>query len=93
VLKGYWRCPYFDCDRTLIGTFPAVIAPIVGPDGSLQSVQRIYTAANLDPHKKTLPPVDTVRGAAVHPLDPADELGIAEGITTALAAFELFGKR
>jgi putative DNA primase/helicase len=43
VLQGHWRCPYYDDGGKLVGSFPAVIAPIVGPDGSLQSAQRVFT--------------------------------------------------
>ena len=64
VLKGHWRCPYYDGTGKLVGTFRAVAAPIIGPDGSLQSVQRIYDA-DLDPRKKIMPPIDTVSGGAV----------------------------
>jgi putative DNA primase/helicase len=89
ALRGDARCLYFDDDRKLIGRFPAVVAPIIGPDGSLQSVHRIYDA-DLDPRKKTLPPVKTITGAAVRLFEPDEELGIGEGIENSLAAHELF---
>ena len=41
VLRGHPRCQYFDADRKLQGRHPAVVAPIIGPDGNLQSAQRI----------------------------------------------------
>lgn len=89
VLLGDARCPYFDDKRNLVGHFPAVVAPILGPDGSLQSVHRIYDA-DLDPRKKTLPPTGTIKGGAVRLFDPDEDLGVAEGIENALAAVELF---
>src|SRR5437762_13068440 len=37
MLLGHARCPYFDEDRKFVGHFPAIVAPILGPDGTLQS--------------------------------------------------------
>jgi putative DNA primase/helicase len=90
VLLGHPACPYFDDDtKRMIGRYPAVIAPITAPDGEIESAHRIYDAA-LDPRKKSLPPVRTIKGAAVRLHEPTDDLGIGEGIETCLAAFQMF---
>lgn len=100
VLRGDARAPYYVLDEEqpknggkpryrLSGRYPAVVAPIIGPDGSLQSAHRIYDA-DVDPRKKSLPPVDTINGGAVRLYEPDEELGVGEGIETCLAAHELF---
>lgn len=88
VLRGHRSLPYI-ADGRFQGCYPAMVAPIVGPDGSLQSAHRTYIA-DLPDRKKVMTPVDTINGAAVRLFPLIDVMGVSEGIETAVACFELF---
>jgi putative DNA primase/helicase len=114
LIRGQHHCPYYEeVIRTpeeiaakpnakkrfkLVGKFKAMVVPVAGADGSLQSVHRVYDAdlgtdekGEPRPRKKTLPPVTTIKGGAVRLFECDEELAIAEGIETSLAVHELFG--
>lgn len=87
VLRGHRACAYYE-GRDYVGKFPAVVAPIIGPDDSLQSAHRIYDA-DVPERKKMMPVVSSVTGAAVRLFDVGDEIAVTEGIETGLAVYEM----
>jgi hypothetical protein len=83
---GYW-----EADR-LIGTFPAMVAPLVAPDGRTVALHRTFLTddgqkAPVPSAKKLTPAAGPIRGASIRLFGPErGVLGIAEGIETAMAA-------
>lgn len=92
VLRLHCALPYWQ-GTEMLGTFPAMVAPIVAPDGRAVALHRTYLTA--DGRKADLPSAKKLTGAA-GPLAGASiplhkpmqgRIGIAEGIETALAAW------
>ena len=92
VLRLHRALPYWH-EGEKLGTFPAMVAPMVAPDGRTVALHRTYLHA--DGRKADVPSVKKLTGAAGSlsgaciPLHGPREgrIGIAEGIETALAAW------
>ena len=81
---------YFELGGAPAIKVPAMLAIITGADGSPQSIHRTFLG-NVSQRKKVMSPVNTIRGGAIRLFEPSEVLGIAEGIETAIAAYELSG--
>jgi hypothetical protein len=78
------------------GRFPVMVAPLLSPKGEAVSVHRTYLAltgekAPVTTVKKLMPAAGSLDGAAIRLITriDSDELHIAEGIETALAAADI----
>jgi putative DNA primase/helicase len=96
LLRLHPALPYWH-GAAKLGTFPAMVAPVVAPDGRIVALHRTYLTE--DGHKADLPSPKKLSGAAgplagaCIPLHKPTRgcIGIAEGIETALAAFMASG--
>ncbi len=91
VLRFHAALPYWH-DGAQLGTFPALVAPIVGRDGSMVALHRTFLTtdgrkADVPSPKKLTGAAGPTAGACVPLFAPVRGcMGIAEGIETALAA-------
>lgn len=92
-LRLHRALPCWDGDKR-IGTFPAMVAPLVQADGRVVALHRTYLAADgrkadVRSPKKLTAAAGPLAGAciALHDLTGCTTVGIAEGIETALAAW------
>lgn len=78
-----------------LGAFDCMVGLIVSPADVPQSYHLTYLAdgakADVPVSRKVMTPVDTVTGGAIRLFPPAEHMGIAEGIETAIAAHMLTG--
>jgi putative DNA primase/helicase len=92
VLRLHRALPYWH-DGEKLGTYPAMVAPIIAPDGRMVALHRTYLTgdggkADVPSPKKVTGAAGLLAGACI-PLHKPTLLciGIAEGIETALAAW------
>lgn len=96
VLRLHRGLPYWHGAEKL-GTFPAMVAPIIAPDGRMVGLHRTYLTADgrkadVPSPKKVTGTAGPLAGACIPLHRPARGcIGIAEGIETALAAWQASG--
>jgi putative DNA primase/helicase len=95
ALRWHPGLKYF-VDGRPAGTYAAMLAIVSTPEGFPATYHVTYLAdgkkAPVGSPRKVLPPVtETIAGGAVRLYPVEDHLGIAEGIETALAVWELYG--
>lgn len=77
-----------------LGEYDVMVGRVDGPDGSPQTYHLTYLAggkkAELPAPRKVMTPVKTIMGGAIRLYPEAAEMGVAEGIETAIAASMLF---
>jgi len=90
VLRAHPSVAYWE-GREIVGRFPALVSVVRDVAGEFVTAHVTYLTQEgrkLSPHepRKLLSPLTNRQGCAVRLLDPGEQLGIAEGIETALSA-------
>lgn len=94
ILRMHPKLGYYEFDENgksvLKAEYPAMIVPIVAPNGFVVGQQRTYlttsgTKAPVENPKKTRSACENIAGSAVRLFPATDVLGIGEGVETMLA--------
>jgi hypothetical protein len=97
VVRFHPHLAYYENGRTT-GHYPAMLARVSDPHGKAVTLHRTYLHRNgawkatVPSPKKLMPPVASMTGGAIHLASVDTEMGVAEGIETALAARCLSGQ-
>jgi putative DNA primase/helicase len=92
-LRYHRALPYWNDGAEKLGAYPAMVAPIIAPDGRTVALHRTYLTtdgrkADLPTAKKLTGAAGPLAGASIPLHAPArGVIGVAEGIETALAAW------
>lgn len=97
-LRFHPSLAYYDEDLKLVGSFPALVARAIDPQGRPVTLHRTYLdgkggkAPVEDPKKLCSHPHDRpLQGSAIRLFPIAETIGVAEGLETSLAVTQLFG--
>ncbi|MBK1720107.1 DUF7146 domain-containing protein [Thiocystis violacea] len=97
VVRCHPHLAYYEEGRC-VGHYPAMVARVADPHGQAVTLHRTYLARNglwkapvVSP-KKLMTPLAPLTGGAIRLASVGAELGVAEGIETALAARRLSGQ-
>ncbi|MBK5963850.1 hypothetical protein CCR95_07055 [Thiocystis minor] len=97
VVRFHPHLAYYENGRAT-GNYPAMLARVSDPHGKAVTLHRTYLHRNgawkatVPSPKKLMPPVASMTGGAIHLASVDTEMGVAEGIETALAARCLSGQ-
>ena len=95
TLRFHPSLRYYDfASKTLIGTFPGMLAPVKNPKGSIVALHRTFLTpegkkANVPQVKKLTPGTESLQGSAIKLFQSTDVLGVGEGIETMLAVYAI----
>lgn len=104
-LRMHPKMGYFDPDGKKYGEFPVMLGIVRAVDGTALAMHRTYLLSNgkkiaipdpenegeFLPAKKLMKPAKSIRGGAIQLYPAGEVLGFAEGIESAVGAYELTG--